>query len=152
MPLPRGCRCSSAMMCGFLLGCFSGPLFISAAVHSAPNAKEPSRHLGTAARPPGLAVRHAQGSILRAPGRRRHGRQARSAGTVDVGGLQYRSGLAVHRTSRVRNRTTFAVCLPTPQRSLGWVLSAIEACQRQLSVHLLLLQKLLVAPTPLSLH
>ena len=73
---------------------------ISSVSHSAPNAKEPSRRSGTAARLRGLAVRRAQGSILRVPGRRHHGRQVRSTGTIDVGGLQYRSGSGVRRTSQ----------------------------------------------------
>ena len=106
---------------GFLLAVRADQVIFSVS-HSAPNAKEPSRHLGTAVRPPGLAIRRAQGSISRAPGRRHHGRQVRSAGIVDAGGLQSRGGSAVHRTSRVRNRITFAFFLPTSQRSLGWVL------------------------------
>jgi len=78
----------------------AGRRFISAAVRSAPNAKELSTRSGTAARPPGLAVHRAQGSILRAPGHRLHGRQAHSRGTIHAGGPQLQTEWGAGRALR----------------------------------------------------
>lgn len=75
---------------GFLFAVRADQVIFSVS-HSAPTAKEPFKHLGTVGRLRGLAVRPAPGSISRAPGRRHHGRQVRSRGTIQAGGPQLRT-------------------------------------------------------------
>jgi hypothetical protein len=81
----------------------------SSVSHSAPTAKELSTWTGIAAHLSGLAARRAQGSILRAPGRRRRGRRARSIRTVHAERFQHRTGSRVGRASRT-DSSMFAIC------------------------------------------
>lgn len=91
-------RCFFASGARSRIRCFGRIISSASRSVPVPNATALSMHSGTAGHLPELAVRRARGSILRAPGRRYHGRQAHSEGTIHAGGPQRRRGSAVGQT------------------------------------------------------